>query len=62
MGVIGEYIIAETKARIQSNIPPELSEARKAQKVRGGKSGNTALIDTGQLINSFRYDINEVIT
>ena len=62
MGVIGEYIIAETKSRIQSSIPPELSEARKEQKVRAGKSGDTPLIETGQLINSFRYEITETIT
>jgi len=62
LGAVGEYVIAETKRRIKSGIAPELSESRKKQKIRAGKSGNTPLIHTGQLINSFRYEIKERIT
>ena len=57
LGFVGEKVVSLVKARIKSNIPPGLSEARKRAKMRGGKSGNVALIHTGQLINSLRWQI-----
>ena len=57
LGFVGEKVVSLVKARIKSNIPPGLSEARKRAKMRAGKSGNVALIHTGQLINSLRWQI-----
>lgn len=57
LSFMGEKILSLVKQRIRDGIPPPLSEARKKQKVRAGKPGNTPLIDTSQLINSTRYNI-----
>lgn len=54
---VGEKILSLAKSRIKSKIPPPLSEERLAQKVRAGKSGETPLIHTGQLVNSLRYTV-----
>ncbi|MEE9472910.1 MAG: hypothetical protein V3V82_02885 [Acidimicrobiia bacterium] len=63
IGEIGIRLLAEgivdlIKDRYvsQENWKP-LSEERKAQKVRGGKSGNQARIYTGQELNAIRYEI-----
>lgn len=57
LAFVGEKILSLVKERIRSNIPPPLSEGRKKQKRRAGKSGDVALIHTGQMINSLRYNV-----
>ena len=57
LALMGEKILSLAKRRIQSKIPPPLSEERLKQKERAGKSGETPLIHTGQLINSLRYNV-----
>jgi len=52
--LIGNKAAHDVVMKINSNIPPELSEATKDRK---GKS--TALIDTGQLKNSIDFEIKE---
>jgi hypothetical protein len=60
LAAVGEQTTSLIKKRIRSNIPPELTEARKKQKVRDGKSGDTALVFRGHLINSVRYATKKV--
>ena len=57
LGLIGEKIVSLAKRRIKSKIPPPLSKSRLRQKMRAGKSGQTPLIHTGQMINSLRWNI-----
>lgn len=54
----GEFVVDLMKEtiRTQDNFV-ELSEIRKRQKVRAGKSGNQALLNWGQLVNSIRYQV-----
>lgn len=58
MGFVAEFVVDLMKEtiRTQDNFV-ELSDARKLQKVRAGKSGNQALINWSQLINSIRYQV-----
>jgi len=55
MDVFGHWAVGEIQERISQGIPPELSEARKAQKRVNGLSGNTPLIHTGQLRSSISH-------
>ena len=57
MSLVGEFVIGQVKLRMRKGIPPDLSDARKAQKKRAGRSKDTPLINFGQLINSVRYKI-----
>lgn len=57
LAMVGEKVLSLAKARIKSRIPPPLSEARLKQKQRAGRSGETPLINTGQMINSLRYNV-----
>jgi hypothetical protein len=58
MSLLGEGVVdlAKNRYRNQTNFKP-LSDARKKQKVRAGKSGDQARLNTGQEINSLRYRI-----
>jgi len=60
LGLLGEFITGLAKKRYQSQkgFKP-LSEERKAQKVRAGKSGDQARINTGQELNSLRFRIGD---
>lgn len=57
--LLGEDVLEAIKQRIRNKIPPELTDERKAQKVRAGRPGDTPLVNFGQLINSVRYSVNK---
>ena len=59
LDILGLSIAAKIKLFMREGIAPELTEARKKQKVRGGKAGDTPLIDTGQLINSISHEVEK---
>jgi hypothetical protein len=58
MKLLGEFVIDLAKQRYQSQEGfKELSDRRKAQKVRGGKSGEKARLNFSQEVNALRYSI-----
>lgn len=57
--VLGQWGVAKIKAKITSNIPPALKPATILRKTVGGKRGDVALIDTGQLLNSITHEVRE---
>ena len=54
LGLLGEVIQKDIKARIVSGIAPALK-----QSTIDRKGSSTPLIDTGQMINSIRYQVYE---
>lgn len=62
LGVLGEAIQRDIKARmIAGEIQPQLASSTIEARARksGGIAGTAPLIDTGQLVNSIRYQIFE---
>lgn len=61
MDRIGLQVRDEVRGRIRENIPPPLSEATVQQRIRSGRAssrdGIVALIDSGQLIQSIRHEV-----
>jgi len=59
--ILGEFVWSKVKKRITDNGPypdaPSLAESTLEAKTRGGKVGTTALVDTGQLLNSVQYEV-----
>lgn len=54
LGLVGAWFQGKVQNKIRSGIAPELSDATKAKRIKGG--GKTIpLWDTGQLINSIRH-------
>ncbi len=54
---IGGMVEGDVRKRINANIPPELSEKTKEQKVVNGHSGNTALVNTGQMKSAITFQV-----
>jgi phage gpG-like protein len=54
LAIIGEKFVSEIKAKITAGIPPPNAESTIKQ-----KGSSTPLIDTGQLINSITYKVEE---
>ena len=60
LSLLGEFVIDLAKRQYVSQAGwKPLSEARKKQKIRGGKSGDKARINFGQELNSLRYQIGD---
>jgi len=57
LSVLGELIQSDIVKKIDSGIDPELADSTKKSKIVNGKSGNTPLVDTGQLKKSVRYKV-----
>jgi phage gpG-like protein len=52
LGLLGTFLVAEIQKSIQAGIPPELEAATSAR-----KGSSTPLIDTGQLIQSIAWEV-----
>lgn len=57
LSVLGLEIQKNFKAKINSNIPPPLADSTIKAKTRDGKTGEVALVDTGQMRNSISYEV-----
>lgn len=55
----GETIVQLFRETVKAHLPPPLTEARKKQKRKHGKSADTPLIFGGQLQGSWRYEIRK---
>lgn len=58
LNLFGLWAQGGIQKRIAQGIAPELKASTKARKKVRGKSGNTPLIDTGQLRSSITYDVH----
>lgn len=58
LGRIGMKFESIVRDRIRSNIPPRLKDETIDRKTRDGKTGEIALIDWGQLIQSISSQVN----
>ncbi len=54
---IGLWAVGQIQTRIARGIPPELAEETKRRKEVNGKSGDTPLIDTGQLRSAITFEV-----
>jgi hypothetical protein len=55
LGIFGEQVVSDVKARITSNIAPALAPSTIQR-----KGSTTALIDTGRLLNSITWTLSTV--
>ena len=58
LGILGELAQAEMINTINAGISPPLAESTRRAKMVGGKAGDTPLVDSGQLKQSIRWEIN----
>ena len=55
LGLVGARVLGDVRAKIRAGISPGLAESTKLKKTVAGKTGNTPLIDTGQLLNALSW-------
>jgi hypothetical protein len=55
--ILGQKIVSDVKQKIYDGIPPELAESTIQNKTVAGRTGETPLIDTGQLVQSITYTV-----
>lgn len=56
---LGAWAVGQIQKRIRAGLTPELAESTKRAKTVRGKTGNTPLIDTGQLVSSITWDTKD---
>lgn len=56
---IGIEAVSAVKIKINSNVPPALSQATLANRQARGKVSEKTLVDTGQMRNSVTYEVRE---
>jgi len=57
LNVLGMEISKNFKNKIDSNIPPPLADSTIRAKTRDGKTGEVALVDTGQMRNAISHEV-----
>lgn len=57
LGRLGLKVVADVKKKIVDRIPPPLKDRTIKRKTVGGKSGETPLVDTAQLLNSLAHRV-----
>jgi hypothetical protein len=57
LSLFAQWALGEMQKRMAAGIPPALQPETIRKKTRAGKTGETPLIDTGQLRSSLSYEI-----